>query len=426
MLGHLVLAGQGVYFPAHVRHDHAPHACIAGPNKYNAECGRLTHALTHMLNHPACRVHCIPRFPGTISDKGKGTFTIFIPLRLLAIHGMLAQCRRHIVQRPAIHQESRRAPHLVQPSQLHILSLQLKTHTHIFESTPPTREASRHSHAETASLKEHESLRVSTVSRGASLGSQFGVAWAAEESAAEQGGSMNGFGGAVENLAKEDEDDEDDEEDVLGLRGSVVWLAGITLVISLLSHYIVDTIEGASEALKIPVPYLTPASTTFERLSPSYHALLVILSANLPHGISSFATQVAFVSTILLPIVGNAAEHAAAVLFAMKNKTDLAIGVAIGSSTQITLLAIPFCVVCAWVVGAPLSLDFAPFETGVFVFSILGASAVVSDGRSHWLKGVVLVAAYAVLAAAFWFHVDPPNISGITRRHHSSGRRSGS
>mmetsp|Transcript_1901 Transcript_1901/g.5069 ORF Transcript_1901/g.5069 Transcript_1901/m.5069 type:complete len:311 (-) Transcript_1901:137-1069(-) len=267
------------------------------------------------------------------------------------------------------------------------LVFQLKTHTHIFESTPPTREASRHSHAETASLKEHESLRVSTVSRGASLGSQFGVAWAAEESAAEQGGSMNGFGGAVENLAKEDEDDEDDEEDVLGLRGSVVWLAGITLVISLLSHYIVDTIEGASEALKIPV---------------------------------------AFVSTILLPIVGNAAEHAAAVLFAMKNKTDLAIGVAIGSSTQITLLAIPFCVVCAWVVGAPLSLDFAPFETGVFVFSILGASAVVSDGRSHWLKGVVLVAAYAVLAAAFWFHVDPPNISGITRRHHSSGRRSGS
>ena len=68
---------------------------------------------------------------------------------------------------------------------------------------------------------------------------------------------MNGFGGAVENLAKEDEDDEDDEEDVLGLRGSVVWLAGITLVISLLSHYIVDTIEGASEALKIPVRWLS-------------------------------------------------------------------------------------------------------------------------------------------------------------------------
>jgi len=184
--------------------------------------------------------------------------------------------------------------------------------------------------------------------------------------------------------------------------------------------------DAREQACSIVTAYLTPASTTFERLSPSYHALLVILSANLPHGISSFATQVAFVSTILLPIVGNAAEHAAAVLFAMKNKTDLAIGVAIGSSTQITLLAIPFCVVCAWVVGAPLSLDFAPFETGVFVFSILGASAVVSDGRSHWLKGVVLVAAYAVLAAAFWFHVDPPNISGITRRHHSSGRRSGS
>ena len=73
-----------------------------------------------------------------------------------------------------------------------------------------------------------------------------------------------------------------------------------------------------------------------------------------------------------------------------------------GSATQITLFVIPFCVVAAGVVGAPLSLDFLPFETGVFVFSVLGATTVMADGRSNWLKGLVLVAAYLVLAAAFW------------------------
>lgn len=94
-------------------------------------------------------------------------------------------------------------------------------------------------------------------------------------------------------------------------------------------------------------------------------------------------------------------------MFAMKNKMELSIGVAVGSSTQITLFVIPFCVVVAGCVGAPLSLDFYPFETGVFVFSVLGATTIMADGRSHWLKGLVLVSAYVVLAAAFFFHADP-------------------
>ena len=79
-----------------------------------------------------------------------------------------------------------------------------------------------------------------------------------------------------------------------------------------------------------------------------------------------------------------------------------------------TLLAIPFCVIAAAAVGAPLSLDFAPFETGVFLCSILGATSIMADGRSNWLKGVVLIAAYVVLAAAFYFHQDPPGVNGAT------------
>jgi len=170
-----------------------------------------------------------------------------------------------------------------------------------------------------------------------------------------------------------EEDDDDDEDEVLGFWGAIFWLAFITVFISILSEIIVDTIEGAAKSMHIPV---------------------------------------AFVSTILLPIVGNAAEHASAVIFAMKNKMELSIGVAVGSSTQITLLAIPFCVVAAWVVGSPLSLDFAPFETGVFAFSIIGATSILADGKSNWLKGLVLVVAYAVLAAAFFFHTDPPGVNG--------------
>lgn len=62
--------------------------------------------------------------------------------------------------------------------------------------------------------------------------------------------------------------------------------------------------------------------------------------------------------------------------------------------------------------GAPLSLDLLPFETGVLVVSILGTTTIAADGRSHWLKGLVLLAAYLVIAAAFFFHEDRPDVSG--------------
>ena len=107
---------------------------------------------------------------------------------------------------------------------------------------------------------------------------------------------------------KEKEHD-DDEELVLGFWDSIVWLGVFTVFISILSDYLVATIEGAS---------------------------------------ASWDFSVAFISVILLPIVGNAAEHASAVMFAMKNKMDISLGVAVGSSTQIALLVIPFCVIVGW------------------------------------------------------------------------------
>ena len=92
-----------------------------------------------------------------------------------------------------------------------------------------------------------------------------------------------------------------------------------------------------------------------------------------------------FVGLILLPIVGNAAEHATAVTVACKDKMDLAIGVAVGSSMQIALLVIPFIVVLGWIMGKDtMNLDFDAFQITVLFVSILLVNYLIQDGESHW------------------------------------------
>ena len=92
-----------------------------------------------------------------------------------------------------------------------------------------------------------------------------------------------------------------------------------------------------------------------------------------------------FVGLILLPIVGNAAEHATAVTVACKDKMDLAIGVAVGSSMQIALLVIPFTVVLGWIMGkADMNLAFDGFQIAVLFVSVLLVNYLIQDGKSHW------------------------------------------
>ena len=92
-----------------------------------------------------------------------------------------------------------------------------------------------------------------------------------------------------------------------------------------------------------------------------------------------------FVGLILLPIVGNAAEHATAVTVACKDKMDLAIGVAVGSSLQIALLLIPFVVVLGWILGNDkMNLAFDGFQIVVLFVSILLINYLIQDGESHW------------------------------------------
>lgn len=163
---------------------------------------------------------------------------------------------------------------------------------------------------------------------------------------------------------------DDDEAPEISKWESVIWLTVLTAWISILSEYVVSTIEGASIAWKIPV---------------------------------------AFISVILLPIVGNAAEHASAIMFAMKDKLDISLGVAIGSSTQISMFGIPFCVVIGWIMGRPMDLNFQLFETATLFITVLVVAFLLQEGTSNYFKGLMLILCYLIVAASFFVHVDPPS-----------------
>ncbi|MFG6099306.1 calcium/proton exchanger [Leptothoe sp. ISB3NOV94-8A] len=117
-----------------------------------------------------------------------------------------------------------------------------------------------------------------------------------------------------------------------------------------------------------------------------------------------------FTGVILLPIIGNAAEHATAVTVALKNKMDLSLSVAVGSSMQIALFVAPVLVIAGWLMGQPMDLDFNNFQLIAVAVSILIANSISSDGSSNWLEGTLLLATYTIIGLAFFFH---PMIEGI-------------
>ena len=125
---------------------------------------------------------------------------------------------------------------------------------------------------------------------------------------------------------------------------------------------------------------------------------------------TSLGLTALFTGVILLPIIGNAAEHATAVTVAMKNKMDLSVSVAVGSSMQIALFVAPVLVIAGWIIGQPMDLNFNPFELVAVTVAVLIANSISSDGESNWLEGSLLLATYAVLGLAFYFH---PVVEGL-------------
>lgn len=121
----------------------------------------------------------------------------------------------------------------------------------------------------------------------------------------------------------------------------------------------------------------------------------------------------AFIGIIILPIVGNAAEHVTAVTVAAKNKMDLAIGVAIGSSIQIALFVTPLVVLLGWCMNKELSLLFTLFETVSLFVSAFIVNFLVLDGRSNYLEGALLCAAYVMIAVAAFFYPSVQESSSL-------------
>lgn len=153
----------------------------------------------------------------------------------------------------------------------------------------------------------------------------------------------------------------------LSIRSSMSFLLGATLLVSLCADYLVGTIDGIVES--------TGLSKTF-------------------------------IGLILIPIVGNAAEHVTSVMVAIKDKMDLALGVAIGSSLQIALFVTPFMVLVGWAIDVPMTLNFSTFETAILFVSILLSNYLILDGESNWMEGVMSLAMYTLIALAFYYYPD--------------------
>jgi Ca2+:H+ antiporter len=190
----------------------------------------------------------------------------------------------------------------------------------------------------------------------------------------------------------------------------LILVYGLTLLFSMKTHAylyevgVVDTEEEEEEEVSHEKPNIWLWSGVLLACT-----LLVALESELLVDALEVATSklglsALFTGVILVPIIGNAAEHATAVTVAMKNKMDLALSVAVGSSMQIALFVAPVLVIAGWVVGQPMDLDFNPFELVAVAVSVLIANSISSDGKSNWLEGTLLLAAYTVLGFAFYFH----------------------
>jgi Ca2+:H+ antiporter len=115
-------------------------------------------------------------------------------------------------------------------------------------------------------------------------------------------------------------------------------------------------------------------------------------------GLSEF-----FLGIILIPIVGNVAEHLVAVQVAWKNKMELSLNIAVGSSLQVALFVAPLLVFISLGVGHPMALEFNGFELAAVGAATLITAFVSLDGESNWLEGAMLLAVYAILGLAFFF-----------------------
>ncbi len=163
--------------------------------------------------------------------------------------------------------------------------------------------------------------------------------------------------------------DEEEEQQAIGTHGwsqtkSILVLLAATILVAVMSEFLVGAVEEASHTLGL--------------------------------------TQI-FVGVILVAIIGNAAEHSTAILVAMKNKMDLALNIAVGSSMQVALFVAPVLVFASYAFGRPMDLIFSSLEVVAISVSVLIVALIAQDGESNWMEGVLLLAVYTILGLTFYF-----------------------
>jgi Ca2+:H+ antiporter len=145
-------------------------------------------------------------------------------------------------------------------------------------------------------------------------------------------------------------------------------------------------------------PMSQTASVILLLASTSLVALCAeFLVGSIQHLVQNSPLSEAFIGLIILPIIGNAAEHVTAVTVAAKNKVDLALGVSLGSSIQIALFVTPVVVILGWILDKNMSLYFNLFETASLFLSTFIVNFLVLDGRSNYLEGALLCACYVII-----------------------------
>jgi len=128
-----------------------------------------------------------------------------------------------------------------------------------------------------------------------------------------------------------------------------------------------------------------------------------VLVHTLEPAVASLGISEFFIGIIVIPVIGNLAEHVVGITLAYKNKMDFSLLTSIGSATQIALFAAPVLVFFGLIVGNPLTLVFTPLEVVAVAVGVLIAAYIALDGKSNWVEGLQLVSVYLILAIAFFF-----------------------
>jgi Ca2+:H+ antiporter len=118
---------------------------------------------------------------------------------------------------------------------------------------------------------------------------------------------------------------------------------------------------------------------------------------------ATFGITETFVGIIVVAIIGNAAEHSTAILMALKNKMDLSVGIAIGSSLQIALFVAPLLLFVSYLFGKPMNLEFSQPEVFAVVASVYILFQISGDGETNWIEGVQLLSVYVILGILFFY-----------------------